>query len=119
VEKIAVPRLHSGFNEVNRVLGGGLVRGSLVLIAGEPGIGKSTLLLQISDVMTETTRRVAYVSGEESIEQVKLRAERLNLEGKGLYFVSEINLSAVLEHLEGLSPSLAVVDSTWNLGAHR
>lgn len=87
------------------------MRGSLVLIAGEPGIGKSTLLLQISDVMTETTRCVAYVSGEESIDQVKLRAERLNLEGKGLYFVSEINLSAVLEHLEGLSPSLAVVDS--------
>jgi DNA repair protein RadA/Sms len=87
------------------------VRGSLVLVGGEPGIGKSTLLLQVSAVMAETTRPVAYVSGEESIDQIKLRAERLNLEGKGLYFLPETNLSAVLEHLEGLSPSLAVVDS--------
>jgi DNA repair protein RadA/Sms len=111
VEKIAFPRLHSGFNEVDRVLGGGLVRGSLVLIGGEPGIGKSTLLLQISALMAETTRPIAYVSGEESIDQVKLRAERLNLEGKGLYFLPENDLSAVLEHLDRLSPSLAVVDS--------
>ncbi len=111
VEKIAFPRLHSGFNEVNRVLGGGLVRGSLVLVGGEPGIGKSTLLLQISAAMAETIRPIAYISGEESIDQVKLRAERLSLEGKGLYFLPETNLSAVLEHLERLSPSLAVVDS--------
>jgi DNA repair protein RadA/Sms len=111
VEKTAFPRLHSGFDEVNRVLGGGLVRGSLVLFGGEPGIGKSTLLLQMSAAMAETFGPIVYVSGEESIDQVKLRAERLGLEGKGLYFLPENNLSAVLDHLEGLAPSLAVVDS--------
>jgi len=111
VEKTALPRLHSGFDEVDRVLGGGLVRGSLVLFGGEPGIGKSTLLLQMSAAMAETFGPIAYISGEESIDQVKLRAERLGLEGKALYFLPENNLSAVLEHLEGLSPTLAVVDS--------
>jgi DNA repair protein RadA/Sms len=111
VEKDAFPRFHLGFAEMNRVLGGGLVPGSVVLVGGEPGIGKSTLLIQISAMMTENGKVVAYISGEESINQVKLRSERLGIGGKGIYFLSESNLAAVLECLEGLSPDLAVIDS--------
>jgi DNA repair protein RadA/Sms len=111
VEKGDFPRFHPGFAEVNRVLGGGLVPGSLVLVGGEPGIGKSTLLLQISAMMAGNNKVVAYVSGEESINQVKLRSERLGIGGKGIYFLSEADLAAVLECLEGLSPELAIIDS--------
>jgi len=111
VEKGDFPRFRLGFTEVNRVLGGGLVPGSLVLIGGEPGIGKSTLLLQISAMMAANSKAVAYVSGEESVNQVKLRSERLGIEGKGVYFLSEPDLAAVLECLEGLSPKLAIIDS--------
>jgi len=111
VEKGDFPRFQLGFTEVNRVLGGGLVPGSLVLVGGEPGIGKSTLLLQISALMAESNKVVAYISGEESVNQVKLRSERLGIGGKGIYFLSEPDLAAVLECLEGLSPQLAVVDS--------
>jgi DNA repair protein RadA/Sms len=111
VEKGDFPRIHIGFAEVNRVLGGGLVPGSLVLVGGEPGIGKSTLLLQISAMMAENNKVIAYISGEESINQVKLRSERLGIGGKGVHFLSETDLSAVLECLEELSPGLAVIDS--------
>jgi DNA repair protein RadA/Sms len=111
VEKGDFPRLHLTFAEVNRVLGGGLVPGSLVLVGGEPGIGKSTLLLQISAMLADNDKVVAYISGEESIGQVKLRSERLGIGGKGIYFLSEPDLAAVLECLEGLSPGLAVIDS--------
>ncbi|MDH4367033.1 MAG: DNA repair protein RadA [Dehalococcoidia bacterium] len=111
VEKGDVPRFLIGFTEVNRVLGGGLVPGSLVLVGGEPGIGKSTLLLQISAMMAENNKTVAYISGEESISQVKLRTERLGIRGKGIFFLSESDLAAVLECLEELSPQLAVIDS--------
>jgi DNA repair protein RadA/Sms len=111
VTKGDFPRFHLGFTEVNRVLGGGLVPGSLVLVGGEPGIGKSTLLLQISAVMAENNRSVAYISGEESINQVKLRSERLGIGGKGIYFLSEPDLAAVLDSLDELSPELAIVDS--------
>jgi DNA repair protein RadA/Sms len=104
-------RFHVGFAEVNRVLGGGLVPGSLVLVGGEPGIGKSTLLLQISAMIAENNKVVAYISGEESINQVKLRSERLGIGGKGIYFLSEPDLAAVLECLKGLSPGLAIIDS--------
>ena len=111
VEKGALPRLRLGIGEVNRVLGGGLVPGSLVLVGGEPGIGKSTLLLQISAMMTEGSATVAYISGEESVSQVKLRSERLGIAGKRIFFLSEPDLAAVLECLEGLSPGLAIIDS--------
>ncbi len=82
-----------------------------MLVAGEPGIGKSTLLLQISAMMAENDKTVAYISGEESVSQVKLRSERLGIGGKGIYFLSEPDLAAVLECVEGLSPGLAVIDS--------
>lgn len=104
-------RFHLGFAEVNRVLGGGLVPGSLVLIGGEPGIGKSTLLLQVSAMLAENNTVVAYISGEESVNQIKLRSERLGIGGKGIYFLSEPDLAAAVECLEGLSPGLAVIDS--------
>ena len=111
VKKSAFPRLHLGFAEVNRVLGGGLVPGCLVLIGGEPGIGKSTLLLQTASQVTEAKKTVTYISGEESTGQVKLRAERLHIGGEGLYFLSESNLAAILECLEGIPSTLVVVDS--------
>ncbi|MBE9514638.1 MAG: DNA repair protein RadA [Chloroflexi bacterium] len=111
VERGDFARFHLGFAEVNRVLGGGLVPGSLVLIGGEPGIGKSTLLLQVSAMLAENNTVVAYISGEESVNQIKLRSERLGIGGKGIYFLSEPDLAAVVECLEGLSPGLAVIDS--------
>lgn len=111
VEKEILPRLDLRFAEMNRVLGGGLVLGSLVLIGGEPGIGKSTLLLQLSDVVAKTGKIVAYVSGEESANQVKLRSERLGIKGKGIYFLSETRVSSVLDWLEQISPSVVVIDS--------
>jgi DNA repair protein RadA/Sms len=111
VEKSDFPRFHLGFAEVDRVLGGGLVPGSLVLVGGEPGIGKSTLLLQVSAMMADNNKVLAYVSGEESINQVKLRSERLGIGGKRIYFLSEPNLVVVLECLEELSPDLVVIDS--------
>jgi DNA repair protein RadA/Sms len=111
VEKGDFLRFPLGFAEVNRVLGGGLVPGSLVLVGGEPGIGKSTLLLQISAMMADNSKAVAYISGEESINQVKLRSERLGIGGKRIYFLSEPDLAAVLECLEELSPQLAIIDS--------
>jgi DNA repair protein RadA/Sms len=82
-----------------------------VLIGGEPGIGKSTLLLQVSAMLAENNTVVAYISGEESVNQIKLRSERLGIGGKGIYFLSEPDLAAVVECLEGLSPGLAVIDS--------
>ncbi len=104
-------RLPLGLSEMNRVLGGGLVPGSLILIGGEPGIGKSTLLIQLAATFAITNKPVAYISGEESVNQIKLRAERLNINSQGLFVLPETNLLAVLEYLERLSPQLIVIDS--------
>ena len=97
--------------EFNRVLGGGLVSGSLVLIGGDPGIGKSTLLLQVSALIARARGEVVYVSGEESLHQTKLRAERLGLKGEKLYLLAETNLEVILGQIERLSPHLVVIDS--------
>jgi len=97
--------------EFNRVLGGGLVSGSLVLIGGDPGIGKSTLLLQISALVAQARGKVVYVSGEETLHQIKLRSERLGVKGEKLYLLAETNLEVILNQIEGLSPSLVVIDS--------
>ena len=105
------PRLSLRFSEFNRVLGGGIVPGSLVLIGGDPGIGKSTLLLEVAAAMAQGERKALYVSGEESMHQIKLRADRLGLKGEGLYLLSENNLEVILERLKELSLRLAVVDS--------
>ncbi|MBM3944767.1 MAG: DNA repair protein RadA [SAR202 cluster bacterium] len=97
--------------EVSRVLGGGIVPGSVVLIAGDPGIGKSTLLLRLADSIASANGPVLYVSGEESAGQVKLRAERLGVSGKGLFLLESTQLSEVLQQMEERKPSLVLVDS--------
>ncbi len=97
--------------EFNRVLGGGIVPGSLVLVGGEPGIGKSTLLLQVSAMMTAMQNKVVYVSGEETERQVKLRADRLSIGGNGLFLLAETDLDTIIEQVEALSPGMVVVDS--------
>lgn len=98
-------------NELNRVLGGGLVPGSLILIGGAPGIGKSTLLLQAAASITRKKYKVAYISGEETIHQVKIRAERLKEKGRNLYLLAETDLNIALSEIEHLSPKLAIIDS--------
>jgi DNA repair protein RadA/Sms len=98
-------------NEFNRVLGGGIVPGSLVLVGGEPGIGKSTLLLQVSAMMTAMQNKVVYVSGEETERQVKLRADRLGIGGNDLFLLAETDLDTIISQVEALSPGMVVVDS--------
>jgi len=105
------PRLIFSLAELNRVLGGGLVHGSLVLVGGDPGIGKSTLLLQASSAVAEGGGTVVYVSGEESSQQTKLRSERLGIGGDRLYCLPETNLEIILGRLGELSPNLVVIDS--------
>ena len=104
-------RYGTGSSELDRVLGGGLVKGSLVLIGGDPGIGKSTLLLQVCANLCKTGKRVLYVSGEESAKQLKLRANRLGITSETLYVLAENALDNVEEKLRGLSPDVAVIDS--------
>lgn len=96
--------------EFNRVLGGGLVPGSLVLIGGDPGIGKSTLLLQMSADLAGTGQ-VLYISGEESAQQIKLRANRLNIPGNNLFILTETNMTAIMDHIDRISPGYLIVDS--------
>lgn len=105
-------RIPLPIEEFARVLGGGLVPGSLVLVGGEPGIGKSTLLLQVADVVARSTGRpVLYVSGEESARQIRMRARRLGVENDGVYVLTETNLEAILHHADQLEPVAVVVDS--------
>jgi DNA repair protein RadA/Sms len=103
-------RSATGLSELDRVLGGGLVTGSVVLLSGEPGIGKSTLLLQICDTLG-TQKKVLYVSGEESSGQLKLRATRLKVEGKNLYILTETNIERILEEAKKISPDVIIADS--------
>ena len=105
------PRLALSLTECNRVLGGGVVPGSLVLVAGDPGIGKSTLLLQISALVAQRHKKVLYVSGEESPRQVKLRATRLGLDGQRLFVLPETNMDAILGQLDAASPDMVIIDS--------
>lgn len=105
------PRLSLHSSEFNRVMGGGVVPGSLVLIGGDPGIGKSTLLLQTTAALAQKGCKVFYASGEESASQIKLRADRLGIEGKNLFLVPETRIESVLEHAQQLSPQLAIIDS--------
>lgn len=104
-------RIPVALGELARVLGGGIVPGSVVLVGGDPGIGKSTLLLQMSAQLANSDKPVLYVSGEESVQQIKMRADRLGLQQPGLYVVSEVSLDQILAHIEQLQPSLVVVDS--------
>ncbi|TMC56311.1 MAG: DNA repair protein RadA [Chloroflexi bacterium] len=97
--------------EFNRVLGGGIVPGSLMLIGGDPGIGKSTLLLEVASMMADAIGPVLYVSGEESAQQIKMRADRLGLNAENLYLLSEVNLDLILQELSELKPRAAIIDS--------
>lgn len=109
IETSSEPRIDMGDGELNRVLGGGLVPGSLVLLGGEPGIGKSTLTLQT--VLQLQGRRVLYISGEESARQIKLRADRLGPANEGLYILCETSLEQIFQHIEEMQPDLVVIDS--------
>jgi len=104
-------RMTTGIQELDRVLGGGLVRGSLVLVGGDPGIGKSTLLLQVCRNMAEDGRKVLYISGEESLQQIKLRAERIGKFSKELKLLCETNLEVIQSVLEKERPEVVIIDS--------
>jgi DNA repair protein RadA/Sms len=103
-------------DELNRVLGGGLVAGSIALISGDPGIGKSTLLLQVADMVAGVRGNAVYVSAEETENQIKLRAERLGINGENLYLISETDLDVILNELENMNPGFVVIDSIQTVG---
>lgn len=104
-------RITTGFQEMDRVLGGGIVIGSLVLVGGDPGIGKSTLLLQICKELTDKEHRVLYISGEESLQQIKMRADRLGVFKGDLLLLSETNLDNMEEIIRKNKPEIVIVDS--------
>jgi len=104
-------RIPVSMGEFDRALGGGIVPGSVTLIGGDPGIGKSTLLLQVSALLAHSGRAILYVSGEESAHQIKMRADRLGISEERLFVLSETNLTQILDHWERVGPGLVVVDS--------
>jgi DNA repair protein RadA/Sms len=104
-------RFQIGIEEFDRVLGGGIVFGSVVLVGGDPGIGKSTLLLQVMNRLASKGKKVLYISGEESLQQTKMRADRLGISSEHLFVVSETSLEKILQDIQTLRPSTAVVDS--------
>lgn len=104
-------RISTDMEELDRVLGGGIVTGSLVLVGGDPGIGKSTLLLQMCKILVNKGKKVLYVSGEESTQQIKIRAERVGESGDDLMILCETNLGDIREVLERIKPEVAVIDS--------
>lgn len=104
-------RIPSGVAEFDRVLGGGIVPGTLVLVGGDPGIGKSTLLLQVADKLSAGGAVVLYVSGEESERQIKLRGERLGIQARNLYLLPETNLESIFHEVERLKPAAIIIDS--------
>uniref|UniRef100_UPI0013021FEB AAA family ATPase n=1 Tax=Escherichia coli TaxID=562 RepID=UPI0013021FEB len=97
--------------EFNRVLGSGIVKGSLVLIGGDPGIGKSTLLLQVSAQLSDKNQNVLYISGEESIKQTKLRADHLGIESTSLHVLAETDMEYITSAIQEMKPAFVVVDS--------
>lgn len=104
-------RFSTAISEFDRVLGGGIVQGSVILIAGDPGIGKSTLLLQTSGTLTGSGKTVLYTSAEESLSQIKLRAERLNVSSDKLFIYSQTSLESIKNQIETLCPNLVIIDS--------
>ena len=111
------PRVKTKLNELNRVLGGGIVPGSLVLIGGDPGIGKSTLLLQVSGQLSAEGHSVLYVSGEESASQIKMRAQRLDVSGDDFYIYSETNMDSIRATIDEMNPEYVVIDSVQTMQA--
>jgi DNA repair protein RadA/Sms len=104
-------RILTSINELDRVLGGGIVIGSLVLVGGDPGIGKSTLLLQMCKVLAQSQYKVLYISGEESLKQIKMRAKRLDYEEGELLLLSETNLDLIEDTIRKLTPDVVIIDS--------
>lgn len=104
-------RFSTGFEEFDRVVGGGLVQGSMVLLAGDPGIGKSTLVLQTSKTICDLNKKLLYVCAEESSSQIKLRAQRLNVNSDNLYVYSQTNFESIKEQIDKLKPEVIVIDS--------
>lgn len=111
------PRVKTQLHELNRVLGGGIVPGSLVLIGGDPGIGKSTLLLQVSGQLSQEGHSVLYVSGEESANQIKMRAQRLDVSGDDFYIYPETNMDSIRATIDEMSPEYVVIDSVQTMQA--
>ncbi|HPF19959.1 MAG TPA: DNA repair protein RadA [Syntrophomonas sp.] len=111
IPQTQVYRFSSGMNEFDRVLGGGMVPGSLVLLGGDPGIGKSTLLLQVADNLAQLGRKVLYLSGEESPLQIRLRSVRLGIETDRIYLLNEQNLDLLDSYLTEIDPDLVIIDS--------
>ena len=111
IKTVSKLRTNTNIEEFDRILGGGIVAGSAVLVGGTPGIGKSTLLLQICQKFSEQDCVSLYVTGEESTAQIKLRADRLNVSSKNIFLVAENNLDVILEHIRKISPKLVIIDS--------
>ncbi len=111
-------RYHTGLAELDRVLGGGLVKGSLVLLGGDPGIGKSTMLLQICQYLGQV-HSILYISGEESVRQIKLRADRLGVDCANLYVVSETDIDVITATMEQYHPDIVMIDSIQTMNLHQ
>lgn len=111
VETDREERIHTSIEELDRVLGGGIVPGSLILVGGDPGIGKSTLLLQVCQKLCEEKRQILYISGEESLKQIKLRANRMGEFTEDLWLLCETNLEIVKNVIEKRKPDVVIVDS--------
>ena len=111
VSTLPIERLHTNLGEFNRLLGGGIVPGSLTLIGGDPGIGKSTLSLQVASSLAALGLTVLYVSGEESLEQTSMRAKRLNIQSENLFLFNEIEVSEIIRQVEVLKPQVLFIDS--------
>ncbi len=101
----------TNMNELNRVLGGGIVKGSLILVGGDPGIGKSTLLIQVANNISNRGLKVLYISGEESAKQIKIRSDRLKIKSDELYILPETNMEIITKKIEDLKPNMLIVDS--------
>ena len=117
IDKENETRYHTGISELDRVLGGGLVKGSVVLIGGEPGIGKSTLLLQICEYLGRD-KEILYVSGEESVRQIKLRAARLGVTTENLYLLAESDARSICETISKNKPEIVIIDSIQTMSIH-
>lgn len=113
ISSASTPRINTLCEELNRVLGGGLVPGSLILLGGEPGIGKSTLLLQVA--LNLKDKKILYISGEESAQQIKMRAERIGIKNENCLILTETNTSEIVKHFEETKPDIVIIDSIQTL----
>lgn len=111
VDSVSIERVKTGIDEFDRVLGGGIVKGSIILIGGDPGIGKSTLLTIVGGAYSSSNRKVLYVSGEESVYQVKMRIERIKVHNENIFFLSETEIGSIIESVDRFNPELLIIDS--------